>query len=74
MLKQNADGSFNFKGIPAAFRRLCVETDVDVLIQRAVDQPPLGGCVLKLNHISSRVGVISPAAFRRLCVETRPSH
>ena len=25
---------------------------------------------MKLDHISSRVGVISPAAFRRLCVET----
>ena len=31
----------------AAFRRLCVETDMDEVGAAGRDQPPLGGCVLK---------------------------
>ena len=35
---------------PAAFRRLCVETrTLKALKARGVNQPPSGGCVLKLQ-------------------------
>ena len=34
--------------MPAAFRRLCVETlRLETIEQAACIQPPLGGCVLK---------------------------
>mgnify|MGYP000847821330 CR=1 FL=1 len=33
--------------MPAAFRRLCVETMLDAGINKDDIQPPLGGCVLK---------------------------
>ena len=32
---------------PAAFRRLCVETNARLAVERAHHQPPSGGCVLK---------------------------
>ena len=35
--------------LPAAFRRLCVETSPAVALAWLVSQPPLGGCVLKLG-------------------------
>ena len=35
------------------------------------DQPPSGGCVLKLVTNGYNVEILGPAAFRRLCVETR---
>ena len=35
-----------------------------------VDQPPSGGCVLKLWTKSPPVVLMIPAAFGRLCVET----
>ena len=57
--------------IPAAFRRLCVETNyVDVGITRKQPQPPSGGCVLKRRRFRSGRLWQFPAAFRRLCVET----
>ena len=34
--------------IPAAFRRLCVETISGELLSSTIIQPPSGGCVLKL--------------------------
>ena len=53
----------------AAFRRLCVETFSYVALLPFAQQPPSGGCVLKLIpvHIVNKYGA---AAFRRLCVET----
>ena len=36
------------------------------------NQPPLGGCVLKLVHQAANQAATAPAAFRRLCVETNP--
>ncbi len=35
-----------------------------------ITQPPLGGCVLKLEFPERGDGAWVPAAFRRLCVET----
>ena len=35
-----------------------------------LNQPPLGGCVLKLCGYDD-IQSLGPAAFRRLCVETR---
>ena len=56
---------------PAAFRRLCVETNVlPALIHPRLTQPPSGGCVLKPMSHEHFVSTIRPAAFRRLCVET----
>ena len=34
------------------------------------NQPPSGGCVLKLNFLFFLAVLWLPAAFRRLCVET----
>mgnify|MGYP001641201058 CR=1 FL=1 len=34
------------------------------------DQPPSGGCVLKLDDDIRILHQVDPAAFRRLCVET----
>ena len=55
---------------PAAFRRLCVETFVQIPLPYAGDQPPSGGCVLKHPQIMHGIIRQEPAAFRRLCVET----
>ena len=57
--------------VPAAFRRLCVETD-DCAVVPIVGklQPPSGGCVLKPKEYKKIFGTTKPAAFRRLCVET----
>ena len=41
---------------PAAFRRLCVETCLRLILWRKTTQPPLGGCVLKLDHSSQGIG------------------
>ena len=58
-------------GIPAAFRRLCVETWIlTLVITRFQNQPPSGGCVLKLFAVVVADDFSGPAAFRRLCVET----
>ena len=57
--------------IPAAFRRLCVETGVTgPMVTTVPAQPPLGGCVLKLSPCHKFAHNKMPAAFRRLCVET----
>ena len=60
-----------FEGLnPAAFGRLCVET-IDVGLKLNVkNQPPSGGCVLKLGLFSTFGHLALPAAFGRLCVET----
>ena len=45
------DGARLLREAPAAFRRLCVETCYENQITRLCsNQPPLGGCVLKLSH------------------------
>ena len=69
MLKQVLDLSPQISGT-AAFRRLCVETTKTIPITRQTEQPPSGGCVLKLNFLFF-LAVLWPAAFRRLCVETK---
>ena len=55
--------------VPAAFRRLCVETSVKCLSSLLASQPPSGGCVLKPYGDVQLYGN-GAAAFRRLCVET----
>ena len=37
--------------VPAAFRRLCVETSLIAPAAACCSQPPSGGCVLKLNGL-----------------------
>ena len=56
--------------LPAAFRRLCVETHPIHDAPMVGAQPPSGGCVLKLGIHHSGEHFTQPAAFRRLCVET----
>ena len=58
------------RSVPAAFRRLCVETQHGQLGLRRLPQPPSGGCVLKLWLLTHHYRFWLPAAFRRLCVET----
>ena len=56
---------------PAAFGRLCVETEFESIDNATrYTQPPSGGCVLKRVRWSKRGEYIQPAAFGRLCVET----
>ena len=48
MLKQGTAGAVMGADVPAAFRRLCVETGRYLVKQARHDyQPPSGGCVLK---------------------------
>ena len=66
------DGARLLREAPAAFGRLCVETEQEDKLLDVVNQPPSGGCVLK--HKAARIGKSRclPAAFGRLCVETFP--
>ena len=50
-----------FKRFPAAFGRLCVETDGRLTVHFGTGQPPSGGCVLKQE-----------AAKRRRCIGAQP--
>ena len=52
MLKHGDYIGYGTKINPAAFRRLCVETNSDLPQSRVIIQPPSGGCVLKLNYFS----------------------
>ena len=55
---------------PAAFGRLRVETNWQHKKKYSPDQPPSGGCVLKLSSLSLISWITEPAAFGRLRVET----
>ena len=69
-MKQITIKSKAVSSVPAAFRRLCVET-VEIIAQIFFrHQPPSGGCVLKRFVPLGTTLLDSPAAFRRLCVET----
>ena len=70
MLKLQYLGRLFLAFLPAAFRRLCVETRAEMWIVAGVAQPPLGGCVLKQDVTGCDLNWLLPAAFRRLCVET----
>ena len=56
---------------PAAFGRLCVETNLESRFIENKTQPPSGGCVLKPPTPFHVAQIHQPAAFGRLCVETR---
>ena len=56
--------------LPAAFGRLCVETDAVIEATKLANQPPSGGCVLKHGWQYQYRRYPHPAAFGRLCVET----
>ena len=58
------------KSRPAAFGRLCVETNSLIRASQNSTQPPSGGCVLKQRNRANRASGNQPAAFGRLCVET----
>ena len=48
MLKRRFVLSADVCILPAAFRRLCVETSARKVYEETRTQPPSGGCVLKL--------------------------
>ena len=71
MLKQVSGVVNLLERMPAAFGRLCVETRKNgICRQRIKNQPPSGGCVLKLYKSAEIHTKVKPAAFGRLCVET----
>ena len=71
MLKQEVAANQAGRAVPAAFGRLCVETNKwQSCTKRDRRQPPSGGCVLKLERMGLDAESIVPAAFGRLCVET----
>ena len=43
---------------------------IDWLLLAVKNQPPSGGCVLKLIELSGKGCNVATAAFGRLCVET----
>ena len=58
------------KALAAAFGRLCVETESELVTSSESEQQPSGGCVLKLMLANLSLGQSQAAAFGRLCVET----
>ena len=73
VLKRAGDLWDSLQRLPAAFRRLCVETSLTYCITIQQNQPPSGGCVLKPKYNFLPPNLYKPAAFRRLCVETGTS-
>ena len=69
VLKLDSRGNVGFPCLPAAFRRLCVETRQTEPKQSKTFQPPSGGCVLKLQQLRTLCRPIPSAAFGRLCVQ-----
>ncbi len=64
-----------FVRIAAAFGRLCVETKrCRKRKNHYRQQPPSGGCVLKLSTLTNKFETDDAAAFGRLCVETNCCH
>ena len=72
VLKQEATGIKSEETVPAAFRRLCVETQWRVHT-RSGNVPAAFRrlCVETYTHLF-KYRQSDPAAFRRLCVETPP--
>ena len=72
VLKQDNTEISETKDAPAAFRRLCVETECWYLNTPTVPMPAAFRrlCVETVMRCG-RGGLSVPAAFRRLCVETR---
>ena len=70
MLKLYIAGGGVVLNIPAAFRRLCVETKHQTSLQRSQDPAAFRRlCVETSPYIENATRAL-PAAFRRLCVET----
>ena len=69
-MKQRCAQAASAGGQPAAFGRLCVETNRPSLSDTSSPQPPSGGCVLKQLESTNAHLMCFPAAFGRLCVET----
>ena len=62
--------SYSRASSAAAFGRLCVETSDILWVESSIEQPPSGGCVLKLLPLHGMKPMLCAAAFGRLCVET----
>ena len=60
-MKLFPDFAGGYGDVPAAFRRLCVETDLAKKVDKEWAQPPSGGCVLKpLALIIEMADIIQP--------------
>ena len=73
MLKRDYGEYPSSRERPAAFGRLCVETESHFQADGVFEQPPSGGCVLKQIFNLLQAVALRPAAFGRLCVETPSS-
>ena len=61
MLKHRQNRHRSARILPAAFRRLCVETLMFALLSGSFAQPPSGGCVLKpYEGLSIAVNEVQP--------------
>ena len=67
MLKPDSSIAVTTMAIPAAFGRLCVETDDLAQNYTLAAQPPSGGCVLKLSVIQSSDGILSSRLRAAVC-------
>ena len=56
--------------VPAAFGRLCVETEMQKSMERAFDPAAFGRLCVETAVSAHIFGAMPPAAFGRLCVET----
>ena len=56
--------------VPAAFRRLCVETILATLLSTFGDPAAFRRLCVETSRNIGSSGIAPPAAFRRLCVET----
>ena len=59
---------------PAAFRRLCVETTLQVLITGQLEPAAFRRLCVETSKQRNHALDNDPAAFRRLCVETETLH
>ena len=70
MLKQEENG-FNIRDYsPAAFGRLCVETNVEMNLKKTNKPAAFGRLCVETLYNANGKSARLPAAFGRLCVET----
>ena len=70
MLKQPTNGKTGFDVGPAAFRRLCVETDIGAAGRLKLGPAAFRRLCVETIGQNHEIRFRFPAAFRRLCVET----
>ena len=66
-MKPAVRGAVAYAWFPAAFGRLCVETAAYMHIDGMIDQPPSGGCVLKLWPILQKLEMLPSRLRAAVC-------